>query len=115
MSNKQTEEKKHYPRCKKHCKIVHPCPCCENLVCIDCQEPIATPYSNITDKTQIWSLAEAELLFMAVWCLECIFYAFHDINNPEQEEYNHEMIFEVTPEKNIKILGEKKCHSTHSH
>ena len=40
------------------------------------------------------------LLMPAIFCNECLFYAHHDINNPEQENYNHDIHFKVEEYQN---------------
>lgn len=70
---------------------------CEIEMCNTCGESFDSPHMHLTEEShdEIDRLKAEDDLYADRFCNECIFYTHHDINTPEQEEYDHDMIFEV--------------------
>ena len=66
-------------------------------MCNDCKESIDSPHMHLTEDglEELHRLETNQELWPDAFCLECHFYSHHDINNPEQEDYNHDIIFKV--------------------
>ena len=84
----------------KHCNPCGPfgsCVCCEQPVCMTCWENENSSHMNLDNGGQeaLDQTIENQDLEAAGPCLECIFYGSHDINNPEQENYNEDLIYKV--------------------
>ena len=73
------------------------CPCCEQETCQTCGESIDSPHMHLNDEAwnKLIQLIHDDMMMPGRTCNECIFYAHHDINNPEQADYNHEITFRV--------------------
>ena len=56
----------------------------------------------LTDEShdELDKLIEEQDLWADNFCLECLFYMHHDINNPEQESYDDNFIFKVEEYQN---------------
>ena len=84
----------------KHC---HPCdnfdicPCCEQETCQTCGESIDSDHMHLDEAAseKLDQLKEDEMLMPGRFCNECTFYAHHDINNPEQENYDDNLVYKV--------------------
>lgn len=88
----------------KHCAPCNHfdiCPICEQETCQTCGESIDSPHIQITAEghEELQKLKDEEILIPARFCNECLFYAYHDINNPLQADYDHDMIFEIKTER----------------
>lgn len=112
----------------KHCNPCNNfdlCPSCEQEICVTCGENFDSEHMHLNDKAhqKLVSLIQEEMLMPAVLCRECLFYTYHNINDPEQENYNHNLIYKVKEEiieiekpyrgkdtrikKSIAIIGKK--------
>ncbi|MXV76052.1 hypothetical protein F4Z99_17480 [Candidatus Poribacteria bacterium] len=101
------------------------CGCCGEEMCVTCGESFNSEHINLNDEAhkKLIGLIEEEMLMPATFCRECLFYAHHDINNPEQADYDENLVYEVKHEnvevekpfrgkvvetrKSIAIVGEK--------
>ena len=73
------------------------CACCGQEMCLTCIENFDSEHINLTDEAhqKLMTLIEDDMLMPATFCRECLFYAHHDINNPEQADYNENLIYQV--------------------
>ena len=85
-----------YQHCNP-CTNFGSCLCCEQPMCNDCKESIDSPHMHLSEKSadEIAQLETENDLWADGFCLECQFYSHHDINNSEQESYNHDMHFKI--------------------
>ena len=84
----------------KHCNPCGPfgsCIICEQETCMTCWENIDSIHMNLDNNGQekLDKTIEEEMLEACDRCLECMFYTHHDINNPEQEIYDENLIYKV--------------------
>ena len=84
----------------KHCDPCNHfdiCICCEQEMCLTCRENINSQHINLTKGGQekLDRLRKEDMLMPGDLCRECEFYAHHNINDPEQEHYNENLIYEV--------------------
>ena len=73
------------------------CPVCEQETCQTCGESIDSPHMHLNDEAwdKLIQLVDDDMMMPGRTCNECVFYAHHDINNPEQANYNHGITFRV--------------------
>ena len=88
----------------KHCQPCTDfdlCYCCNQETCQDCGETLDSPHCHLTEESQdaLDELIKEDLLMPGRICHECLFYAYHNINDQEQESYNHSMIFHIKEER----------------
>jgi len=76
------------------------CACCEQEICTKCGENFDSDHMHLTDEAhqKLIRLIQEGMLMPAMLCRECLFYAHHDINNPEQADYNENLVYEVKEE-----------------
>lgn len=84
----------------KHCQPCTQfdiCPCCEIETCQVCGESWDSPHMNLSEESHDKLLDEIHSgdLMAGRFCNECTFNAYHDINDPEQENYNHHLTYKI--------------------
>lgn len=101
------------------------CACCEQEMCLTCGENFNSEHMHLNDEAhqKLMNLIDEGLLMAAAFCRECLFHAHANVNDPEQAEYNHNLIYEIQEEqfetvvpfhgkviqikKSLKIVGKK--------
>ena len=102
----------------KHCSPCDSfdiCLCCEKVICTDCYENYDSEHMILNDEAheKLVSLEKNEMLMPAGLCRECLFYAHHNPNDPEQEEYDENLVYEVKYEDvEVKKPFRGKCIET---
>ena len=100
------------PKCHrmpyKHCSPCDNfaiCACCEQEICVTCNENFDSIHMILTDQAhqKLTTHRKAQELMPAGLCRECLFYAHHDINNPDQETYDENTVYEVE-QKEIEVV-----------
>ena len=84
----------------KHCDPCNNfdiCACCEQEMCLTCGENIDSIHINLDNggQEELDRLIEEDMLMPSDFCRECTFYTYHDINNPDQEHYDQNLIYKV--------------------
>lgn len=90
-----------YKHCQP-CTNFGRCLSCEQPMCNTCKESYDSPHMVLTEEShdELDKLIEEQDLWADNFCLECLFYMHHDINNPEQENYDDDIIFKVEEYQN---------------
>ena len=112
----------------KHCQPCNNfdlCVCCGQEMCLTCGENFDSDHMHLNDEAhaKLTKIIDDDMLMPASFCRECLFYTHHNINDPEQENYNENLIYEVIEiqvevekpfrgkcieiKKSIAIVGEK--------
>ena len=81
-------------------------------MCDTCGESINSSHINLTKGADevLHKMREENELWGSYFCRECLFYSDHDINNPEQEDYDEDLIYEnrgFGSTRHIVIVGKK--------
>ena len=81
------------------------CACCEQEMCLDCGENFDSEHMHLNDEAheKLMKLIQDGDLMPAAFCRECWFYAHHDINIKEQENYNENLVYEIK-EKRVEVI-----------
>ena len=88
----------------KHCQPCDNfdyCACCEQEMCLTCGESSDSEHMHLNDEAheKLMRLIDEELLMPAAFCRECLFHAHCDVNDPEQTEYNHDLVYKVVEDR----------------
>ena len=70
-------------------------------MCLTCLENFDSDHINLNDEAheKLVGLRNEDMLMPAAFCRECLFYAHHDINNPQQQTYDENLIYKVKEER----------------